>query len=155
MSVVLTGEDTHAIGSIGLAPRVLADFGDGDVATLDFPNNLVEAKTGKNGNTIYSFNASGKICTYIVRVLIGSDDDKFFNSEMNKYFLNPASYVLLGGEFVKKAGDGKGNITNILYSFDGGIIQKMPNTKDNVGGDTEQNIAIWQIIFANTNRAIS
>lgn len=155
MSVSLTGKDTISIGSRGLAPRILADLADGDTGMLDFPNNLVEAKTGKNGNTIYAFNSTGVVGTMTVRTLRGSADDKYLNSEMNRYKLDPASYTLLDGEIIKRVGDGIGNVTNDVYSLDGGIVQKMPNVKENVEGDTEQAVTIWQIVFANSDRSLT
>ena len=57
-SVSLTGQDSIILGQNGLAPRILADLADGDTAMLEFPNNIVEAKVGKDGNTIYAFNAT-------------------------------------------------------------------------------------------------
>lgn len=155
MSVSLTGKDTISIGSRGLAPRILADLADGDTGMLDFPNNLVEAKTGKNGNTIYAFNSTGVVGTMTIRTLRGSADDKYLNSEMNRYKQDPASYTLLDGEIIKRVGDGIGNVTNDVYSLDGGIVQKMPNVKENVEGDTEQAVTIWQIIFANSDRSLT
>ena len=130
MSVALTGKDTIAIGSRGASPRIFADLADGDTGVLDFPNNLVEAKTGKNGNTIYAFNSTGAVCTLTVRVIRGSADDKYLNAEMNRYKLEPAAYTLIDGEIVKRIGDGLGNITNDVYSLDGGVVQKMPNAKE-------------------------
>lgn len=153
--VSLTGKDTQQIGSRGLALRVLADLADGDAGNLDFPNNLVEVKTGKNGNTIYAFNATGKVCTYTARVLRGSADDKYFNAQMNLYLKDPAAYVLLDGEFIKRAGDGQGNVVSDVYRVSGGIPQKMPNAKENVEGDTEQAVTVWQIAFANTERSLT
>lgn len=155
MSVALTGKDTIAIGSRGLALRIFADLADGDTAVLDFPNNLVEAKTGKNGNTIFSFNSTGKVVTATVRLILGASDDKYSNAEMNRYLLDQAAYTLLDGEFIKRVGDGEGKVSNVVYSLDGGIAQKMPNMKENVEGDTEQAVAIWQFIFANSDRGIS
>ena len=155
MSVALTGKDTIAIGSRGLAPRIFADLADGDTGVLDFPNNLVEAKTGKNGNTIYAFNSTGVVGTMTLRVLRGSADDKYLNGEMNRYKLDPAAYTLIDGEIVKRVGDGIGNVSHDVYSLDGGIVQKMPNVKENVEGDTEQAVTIWQVIFANSDRGIS
>lgn len=155
MSVALTGKDTIAIGSTGLALRIFADLADGDTAVLDFPNNLVEAKTGKNGNTIYAFNATGKVVTATIRLLRGSEDDKFLNGEMNRFLLDPPAYTFLGGSFIKRIGDGLGVVTNDNYTLSGGIVQKMPATKENVEGDTEQAVVIWQIIFANSDRGIS
>lgn len=155
MSVSLTGKDTIAVGSRGLAPRILADLADGDTGVLDFPNNLVEAKTGKNGNTIYAFNSTGKVVTLNIRVIRGSADDKYLNGEMNRYLQDPAAYTLIDGEIVKRIGDGEGNITNDVYSLDGGVVQKMPATKENVEGDTEQAVTIWQVIFANSDRGLT
>ena len=152
MSVALTGKDTHLVGT-----RILTDLGDGDVGNLDFPNNLVEMKTGKNGNTIYAFNATGKVVDYTVRTILGSDDDKYFNAEMNRYLNDPPSYTLLDGEFIKRVGDGSGpgGVSNIIYRMSGGIPKKMPNTKENVEGDTEQAIAEWAVMYANTDRSIT
>ncbi len=153
--VSLTGNDTVAIGATGAALRIFADFGDGDTVNLDFPNNLVEAKTGKNGNTIYAFNATGQVVAVLIRVLRGSPDDKFLNAEMNLYLADPAAYPLLAGEFIKRIGDGAGNVINDVYKIAGGIVQKIPTVKENVEGDTEQAITIYPIIFANTERSIT
>lgn len=155
MSVSLTGKDTIALGSRGLAPRIFADLADGDTGVLEFPNNLVEAKTGKNGNTIYAFNSTGKVVTFTVRVIRGSADDKYLNAEMNRYLLDPAAYTLIDGEIIKRIGDGEGKITNDVYSLDGGVVQKMPAAKENVEGDTEQSVTVWMIIFANSNRGLT
>ena len=153
--VSLTGKDTVALGATGAALRIFADFGDGDTVNLDFPNNLVESKTGKNGNTIYAFNATGQVVAMTMRVLRGSPDDKFMNAEMNLFLADPAAYPLLAGEFIKRIGDGTGAVVNDVYKVAGGVVQKMPGAKENVEGDTEQAIAVYQILFANTERSIS
>ena len=150
MSVALTGKDTHLVGT-----RILTDLAEGDVGNLDFPNNMVEMKTGKNGNTIYAFNATGKVVDYTVRTLLGSDDDKYLNAELNRYLNDPPSYTLLDGEFIKRVGDGAGDVSNVIYRVGGGIPKKLPNSKENVEGDTEQAIAEWVIGYANTDRSIS
>jgi len=148
-SVSLTGKDTTIMND-----RIFGDFGDGDCVNLEFPNNLVEAKVGKNGNSIYAFNASGRLVNVKCRVLLGSSDDKYLNSEMTRYINDPASYTLLLGEFIKRVGDGAGNVTNITYKVDGGIVQKVPGAKENVSGDTEQALAEYTIVFANTDRSL-
>lgn len=153
--VSLTGKDTVALGATGAALRIFADFGDGDTVNLDFPNNLVESKTGKNGNTIYAFNATGQVVAMTIRVLRGSPDDKFLNAEMNLFLADPAAYPLLAGEFIKRIGDGTGAVVNDVYKVAGGVVQKIPTVKENVEGDTEQAITIYQILFANTERSIS
>ena len=155
MSVALTGKDTVSIGPGTGTLRIFSDFADGDVVNLDFPNNLVEAKTGKNGNTIYALNTTGKVATVTARVLRGSADDKFLNAQMNEYLLDPAAYYLLEGEFIKRIGDGLGNVSADVYRLSGGIVQKLPNARDNVEGDTETSVSIWQMVFANADRSIS
>jgi hypothetical protein len=157
-SVSLTGKDVISIGSTltsGASLRVLNDLADGDTATLDLPNDVSAVKIGKNGNSLYAYNSTGKSCDVQLRVILGSADDKFLNAEYNRYVNDPASYTLLSGEFLKKVGDGLGNANSIIYKLGGGIIKRLPTVKENVEGDTEQAVAIWPISFANTDRAIS
>lgn len=149
MSVSLTGKDTIIIDS-----RILNDLGTGDVASLEFPNNLCEAKTGKNGNVIYAYNASGKVANVTLRVIRGSADDKYLASRMQEYINDPAAFVLIAGEFIKRVGDGAGNITSDIYTMKGGVIQKIPGGKENVEGDTEQALSIYVILFANNDRVM-
>ena len=148
-SVALTGKDTVIIDS-----RILADQVDGDCAVLEFPNNLVEAKLGKNGNAIYAFNASGKVVNVTLRVMRGSADDKYLNSRLVEYTNDPAAFVLVAAEFIKRVGDGAGNITADTYQLKGGAFQKMPGAKENVNGDTEQAVSIYALTFANADRAM-
>lgn len=149
MSVALTGNDTTIINL-----RILADLATGDCVNLEFPNDLVDAKTGKNGNTIYAFNATGLVVNATIRLIRGSADDKFMNA-LNAQFLNdPPSFVLIAGEFVKRVGDGQGNINSDIYQLNGGVISKMPQGKENVEGDTEQAVTIWLIKFANSARSL-
>lgn len=150
MSITLTGSDTNIIDN-----RILADEAEGDVVNLDFPNNLVEPKVGKNGNTLYAFNATGKQVVATIRVLRGSADDKYLNARLSELLLDLPSYILIEAEFIKRVGDGLGNVTNDIYKVKGGVIQKFPNTKENVEGDTEQAVSIYQIAFANTSRVIA
>jgi hypothetical protein len=145
--VSLTGKDTSIIDD-----RVLNDFGDGDVVNIEFPNNIVEGKVGKNGNVLYAYNSTGNQVTVTMRLLRGSPDDKFFNTKLIQYKQNPAGFILMEGEFIKKVGDGKGNITNDIYRLAGGIIQKMVGGVENVEGNTDQALSIYQLFFANTDR---
>lgn len=150
MSVSLTGKDTIIIDN-----RIFTDLAEGDTAMLDFPNNLVEAKIGKNKNVIFAFNSSGKTVTVTLRVLVGSPDDKYLNSRMAEFINDPPTFILHEGEFIKRSGDGIGNSVDVIYTMNAGIIQKFPNTKENVSGDTEQSVAVWQLQFANTERKIA
>lgn len=150
MGVALNGADLIIIND-----RIISDLADGDAVVLDFPNNIAEGKRGKNNNVIISFNSTGKAATATLRVLKGSADDKFFNQELNTYLNDKVGYVLMAGEFVKRIGDGAGTITNEVYIMSNGFIQKYPNTKDNVEGDTEQGVSVYQIMFMNMDRSFA
>ena len=149
-SISLTGNDTIIINN-----RVVNDLTDGDCAVLEFPNNIADLKTGKNGNVIYALNETGKQCDLKLRVLRGSADDKFLNGLMAVQNANFAGFVLLTGEFIKKIGDGLGSINNDTYIMSGGIFMKQVAAKNNVEGDTEQSVAIYEIKYANAPRVIS
>jgi len=151
--VSLTGDDNIILNNG--ADRVMKDLADGDIATLNFPDKLVEAKVGKNGNTIFAFKASGKKVEAEIRVLAGSADDKWLNKELTLYQQSQPSYILLSGEFIKRVGDGKGNVTNIIYKLENGLVSGYPNAKENNDGDTEQAVAIYSLIFVNTDRIMS
>lgn len=144
----LTGDDTIIINDIPLN-----DFPNGDIATLELPNNLMEIATGKNGNTIFALDEAGNNATLTVRLLLSSNDDKRLNG-----LVPPsdgfASYVLLTGSVTKQIGDGAGNISHNKYLLAGGMVQKKPAMKSNVNGDTEQAIVEYTIQFANAARAI-
>lgn len=147
MSVALTGSDVTIIDG-----RPFADFGNGDVIMLDFPNDLVDMTQGKNGNAIYSFNSTGKIVEATMRLIRGSSDDKFMNSRLTEFVTDPASFVLFSAEFVKRSGDGQGNVTEEVYTMDGGVIVRYPTAKENVEGDTEQAVSVYMIRFTNGDR---
>ena len=59
------------------------------------------------------------------------------------------------GQFVKKIGDGQGNITSDTYVCSGGVFTKQVEGKSNVEGDTEQSTATYTVKFSNAPRAIT
>ena len=145
----LTGKDVVKING-----RILNDFADADIAVLTFPNDNMALKTGKNGNAIYAFNATGQQCELMLRVLRGSSDDKFLNGLLVLMNNDPVSFILMTGEFIKNVGDGRGNVTQDIYIMDGGIFKKQVDVKSNVEGDSEQAVAIYSLAFSNAPRAI-
>ncbi len=74
----LTSQDTIKING-----RILNDLMDGDCVTITYPNDLMKVKTGKNGNSIYSYDYSGQQAEVTLRVLRGSGDDKYLNGLLN------------------------------------------------------------------------
>lgn len=150
MIVSLTGDDTIKIND-----QILVDFGDGDTAVLDFPNDLMQAKTGKDGNSIFAFNNSGRQCTFVLRLLRGGADDMFLNNLFASLVNAPAGFTLLTGEFIKNVGDGQGNIKQDIYVLSGGTFKRGVNAKENTEGDTEQAIAVWNLLFTNAPRSLT
>ena len=148
-TVALVGND-----SMVLWGRSFADFADGDFANLEFPNDIAVLKTGKNGNTIYSLNNTGRQVNLTLRVLRGSADDKFLNSKLIQMRESLPTFILADGTFVKKIGDGKGNVSSDTYIMNGGIFTKQVGAKSNEEGDTEQAVSIYVLSFANGPRAI-
>ena len=85
----------------------------------------------------------------------GSADDKFLNNLLAQQQANFASTILMIGEFIKKLGDGAGNIQSDSYITSGGVFTKQAEAKMNVEGDTEQSIAIYTVKFSNAPRVIT
>lgn len=146
---VITGADTLTINN-----KVLADFSDGDISAFTFDNDKWVLKTGKNGNTIYSLNEPGKNCKGVLRMMVGSSDDVYLQGLISAADQDPASVVLINGQFVKNLGDGAGNIVRDVYSLSGGIIVRNVDGKANVEGDTQQGVAVYNITFASATRSL-
>lgn len=149
-TIALSGADT-----IMLNKRVLADLADGDVADLTFPTDIATVKTGKNGNSIYGLNETGKQADFKLRIIRGSADDKFMNNLIAQQQSNFAETVLIQGTFVKKIGDGLGNISLDTYIVSGGIMTKQVEGKTNVEGDALQSVAMYTIKFSNAPRILT
>lgn len=148
-TVSMTGADTIKINN-----RILADLADGDCIALDYPNDVASVKTGKNGNSIYALNESGKQSEVTIRVVRGSADDKFLLNLLAAQQNNFAGFILMLGEFTKRIGDGQGNVAGDTYIMSGGIFSKQIPGKSNVEGDSEQSISIYTLKFANAPRVI-
>jgi len=149
-TVCLTGNDVVKINQ-----KILADFADGDIATLTFPNELASVKTGKNGNSIYSFNETGRQCELALRIVKGSSDDKFMQALIASMKNNFSGFILMTGEFIKKIGDGAGNITSDIYVMSGGIFTKEIEAKSNTEGDVAQSVTVYTMKFSNAPRSIA
>lgn len=146
----MSGQDTIIINN-----RLLADLAVGDCVAITFPNEIANVKTGKNGNSIYGFNASGKQCDVALSIVRGSKDDKFLNNLLSQQNQNFSGFVLMIGEFTKQIGDGAGNISNDTYIMSGGIFTKAVEGKSNVDGDTEQSICHYHLKFSNAPRVLT
>jgi hypothetical protein len=144
-AIALSGNDT-----VNINGTILADLADGNCVELTFPNDIANVKIGKNGNAIYGLNTTGQMSETKLRIIRGSSDDKFLNGLLVAQQNNFAGTVLAFGQFIKKIGDGQGNITSDTYILSGGIFIKIPEAKTNVEGETEQSISIYTLRWANS-----
>lgn len=149
-SVALSGNDTVVINN-----RPLSDFADGTCAELTYPTDIANVKTGKNGNAVFGLNESGKQAELKLRVIRGSGDDKFLLNLLSQQQANFAGTVLLIGQFIKKLGDGLGNITSDTYITSGGVFTKQIEGKTNVEGETDQSVAMYMIRFSSAVRVLT
>ena len=156
-SVALSGADTISINT-----KNISDLADGNCVELTFPNDIAQVKTGKNGNSLYSLNESGKQCEVKIRVVRGSDSDKFLLGLLSAQQNDFASTVLMIGEFIKKIGNGisasgatTATVSSDTYIMSGGVFTKQVEAKMNVEGDTEQSVSIYTMKFSNSPRVIA
>lgn len=148
-SVSLTGKDVIVIDG-----RVMHDVADGDFAILEFENDLAAMKVSKDGNTIFALNETGNVVKATLRLLIGSSDDKVLNSRLQQMKNDFSGFTTLVGSFTKRVGDGAGTVSNVVYSLANGIFKKNIVAKSNAEGDTEQSVAVYELLFRNQSRAI-
>jgi len=146
----LTGADV-----IQLDGRILSDLIDGDTVLLEFPNNIGAVKTGKNGNSIFAFNATGMNVNVTIRLVMSSPDDKYIQGRLQEWIADPSAFIPFVGQFVKRVGDGAGNISQNIYNLSGGIPTKIPAAKTNQEGDTEQSVSVYNLSFSNGQRQIT
>ena len=134
--------------------RILTDFADGDVAIITFPNELAAVKTGKNGNTVAVHNEMGREADLSLRVIKGSPDDKYLNTLVGYWQTRNDKFSPVSAVFTKMI-NVDGGISNEVTSLIFGVPMKQVDTKENVEGDTEQAIAIYNFRFGDSSRAIA
>lgn len=149
-AISLSGSDSLIIQN-----HPIVDLAEGSVIEAKFPNNIANLKTGKNQNSIFGFNASGQQCEITTRLIRGSADDKFLNALLAQQNANFAGFVLLIGQYIKKIGDGLGNITSDTYILTAGIFTKVPEAKTNVEGEAEQSVSVYTMLFASAPRVLT
>lgn len=145
----ITSDDTLTLWN-----RVFNDFADDDVSSVTFPNDIITVKTGKNQNTIYSKNEPGNNANVVLRLIRGSSDDQFMQGKLAAMEQDFVSQELASGEFVKRLGDGQGNVARDVYTMLGGVIVRRPDGKENTSGDTSQGVVVYNMTFAKAVRSI-
>lgn len=149
-TVALSGDDTIKINE-----RSLVDFADGDIGKLTFPNELMGVKTGKNGNSLFAFNETGRQADLELRLVRGTPDDKFMLNLLTLMKNNPAGFILMTGDFIKVVGDGQGNTANDTYVLSGGVFTNEVEATSNAEGNTDQAVAMYKLKFTNAPRIIA
>lgn len=147
--VALTGNDIITIND-----NLISDLADGVVGNLTFDTDLATLNVGKNGNAIYTFNESGKVGVLELRVLRGSGNDIYLNSLVTLLERDSASFPLIYGQFVKRIGDGNGNVKKDTYNMTGGIFTRKPGVQEDKSGGTDQAVSVYTITFANAPRTL-
>lgn len=146
----LTGNDTLTLNA-----RVFKDFADGSTITISRPNEMTGQTTGKNGNTIFATNEQGRNAEVELRIIGGSDDDKYLNGLLIQQKRDLPTFALMTGTFTKRIGDGQGNVNFVNYALKGGVFRQDIDTNENLQGETEQGISIYRLFFAEAERAIA
>lgn len=149
-TVAMSGNDT-----VNINGTVLTGLAEGNCVELTFPTDIANVKTGKNGNSVYGLNETGKQCEVKLRIVRGSSDDKFLNNLIVQQQANFAGTILVIGQFIKKLGDGQGNVTSDTYIMSGGIFTKQVEGKTNVEGEVEQSVAMYMLKFSNAPRTLT
>lgn len=148
-TIAMSGDDTIIIDN-----ELMVDLADGNVGEITFPNDIAQVKTGKNRNSIYGLNTTGFQCEMKLRIIRGSGNDISLNSKLNNQNNNFAGFILMQGQFVKKLGDGQGNIKGDTYILSGGVFTKQVEAQSNVEGDATQSVAVYQMKFTYSPRSI-
>lgn len=146
----VTSDDTLTIFG-----RIMNDFADGKTTTITFPNDFANVVTGKNGNGIISKNANGGNSVLTLRLMRGSSDDNFLQAKIASAQADFVAQELATGEFVKRLGDGAGEVKRDVYTLLGGTFSKIaPDAEEDVSGTTDQAVAVYTIKFIKTLRSI-
>lgn len=141
--ISLMGEDTLKING-----DIIDELANGESVVMTFPNELANIEKGKNGVSIYTKNEQGTISEMTCRVLRGGSKDRLLNNLVSSQLNDFAAFTLINTEFIKRIGDGAGNIVSDIYFSRGGIITKFPETKSNATGDAEQSVSVYTLKFA-------
>jgi hypothetical protein len=146
MTIALMG--TVNLDVITIFDRVFTDLFDGDSITVTYPNELMTMKTGKNGNTIYMQDETGKNVDILLRLVLGSPDDIFLRGKLfiqNQTFI---STVLATGRFSRQLGDGLAGGNFMVTELAGGAFSKDVDIVSSSDKNIEAFVAIYNMKFA-------
>lgn len=146
----LVGKDTIIIDG-----RTITDVGYGDVVTIDRPNAFTSMESGKDGNTVFIYQESGRQINVKLRVLVGREDDQWLNAKLEQMKNDFIHHKLFTMTLAKQVGDGQGQVITTRWTLEGGAFTTAPSTKYNVSGDGEQAIQEYSFGFARGTKSFS
>lgn len=144
----LTGADTSIVFG-----RNLTNFGKGDVVKCDYPGDFVKVEQGKNGNTIYALDNSGLLAKLTIKLLRGSPDDRFMSAIVAAAAADLPTFDLGIGTFVKRIGQGNGQVVYDTYVLAGVCPTKKQPASENTDGDPEQAQVMYEFTAAFSDRS--
>lgn len=132
--------------------QVFKGYADADAIKFEPQGPISQMKVSKDGNSIYSMQYSGIMAKLTLRLVRASFDDQTLNSLLQQWIGDPTSFVLMSGSYVKRVGDGKGNVTSEVYQLAGGVFESIPGGLSSMDGSIEQSVTTYTLLFRNDAR---
>lgn len=132
----------------------LSDFADGTVAELAAPNELSTVTTGYNGNGLGAHNEPGRQRRLTIRLVKASGDDKRLNESYELWKNRDMRFKPFSGYFTKNIGHSDGSLTQDTCECYFGLPAGIPIPMTDTNGNTEQDVSVYVINFANYKRII-
>lgn len=143
----VAGNDVLIINGV-----IITGHADGDAFKLEPQGPISQYKISKDGNSILALQNTGILCKLTVRLVRDCLDDRTLNGLLQSWIASPNTFVLLDATYVKSTGDGKGNVTDEVYSLSGGTFETIPSATTNMDGNTEQSVTVYTLWFRNDAR---
>lgn len=131
---------------------VITGHADGDAYKLEPQGPISQYKISKDGNSIVALQYTGILCKLTVRLVRDCPDDQVLNALLQSWIASPNTFSLMDATYVKSTGDGKGNVTDEVYSLAGGVFETIPGATTNMDGNTEQSVTVYTLWFRNDAR---
>lgn len=132
--------------------QVFTGYADADAIKFEPQGPIAQMKVSKDGNSIYAMQYSGIVGKLTIRLVRGCLDDQTLNALLQQWIGDPSTFVLMSGSYVKRVGDGKGNVTSEVYQLGGGVFEMIPSGMSNMDGSTESSVTVYTLLFRNDAR---
>lgn len=131
---------------------IISGFADGDAVKCDFAGPIAEMKVSKDGNSIYAMKYTGIGAKLTLRLVRGCLDDTNLNGLLQQWIADSSGFNLFTGSYVKRVGDGKGNVINEVYQLAGGVFETIPSAHSSMDGAVESSVTVYTFLFRNDAR---